>query len=469
MKPLLRDLNVFSILTKLIEPLKILAARAGMLPVRAALVSTVLFTLSTFMAFGQDDIERDHEAARQELAEVREKIQQERLPLSQTMAEMELELAELRESARLARMDSESRRIRLTDSKAKLEQTERYTAKLTSNVKSYTGNRAAFLFPSERVREWQSEQQGAEAVSHIEEGLTRLERLMGGGVLEGDAVVKGGELRSGVFYVMGPAIWFKSTDSVHQGAITFSPGEGRAQIVESAVDQALFEGKEANVLLDVTQGKARALAELKQGPKDLLNHGGLWGWVILAVAIVSSVCALIKLLQLLKIQTPKSTWMSEILEKVRAGDVEQARELAGVPSHPASAVVHSALAYLESGADVVEEVVYEELITVEKTMQSWLSFIAISAAIAPLLGLLGTVSGMIRTFNVITVAGTGDAKPLAGGISEALVTTLFGLVVAIPALLLHSLLSRRSTGIVQMSEKFGLALVNGLRKKGGGK
>ena len=469
MKPLLRDLNVFSILTKLIEQLKAPAASAVTLPVRAVLACAVLLTLSTFTVFGQDGIKEDHEAARQELAEVREKIQQERLPLTQTMAEMELELAELRESARLARMDSESRRARLTDSKSKLEQTELYTAKLSSDVKSYTSNRAAFLFPGEPAQDWHSEQQGAEAVSHIEEGLTRLESLMGGGVLEGNAVVKGGELRPGKFYIMGPAIWFKSADSVHQGAITFSPGEGRAQIVESGVEQGLFEGKEVNVLLDVTQGKARALAELKQGPKDLLSHGGLWGWVILAVAIVSSVCALIKLLQLLKIQTPKSAWMSDVLEKVRAGDVAQARELARVPSHPAAAVVYSALGYLESGADVVEEVVYEELITVEKSMQSWLSFIAISAAIAPLLGLLGTVSGMIRTFNVITVAGTGDAKPLAGGISEALVTTLFGLVVAIPALILHSLLSRRSTGIVQMSEKFGLALVNGLRKKGGGK
>jgi len=89
---------------------------------------------------------------------------------------------------------------------------------------------------------------------------------------------------------------------------------------------------------------------------------------------------------------------------------------------------------------------------------------AITAAVAPLLGLLGTVAGMIRTFNVITVSGTGDAKPLAGGISEALITTLFGLVVAIPALIIHALLSRRCQGIIQNTEKLGLTLVNGLRK-----
>jgi len=91
--------------------------------------------------------------------------------------------------------------------------------------------------------------------------------------------------------------------------------------------------------------------------------------------------------------------------------------------------------------------------------------IAVTAATAPLLGLLGTVSGMIRTFNLITLFGSGDPKPLAGGISEALVTTLFGLVVAIPALILHAFLSRRSQGIVQTTERLGLSFVNSLRSK----
>ncbi len=72
---------------------------------------------------------------------------------------------------------------------------------------------------------------------------------------------------------------------------------------------------------------------------------------------------------------------------------------------------------------------------------------------------------MIRTFNLITVFGSGDPKPLAGGISEALITTLFGLVVAIPALILHAFLSRRSQGIVQTTERLGLSFVNALRGK----
>ena len=125
----------------------------------------------------------------------------------------------------------------------------------------------------------------------------------------------------------------------------------------------------------------------------------------------------------------------------------------------------NALTGFHKGADVVEEIIYEQMIDVQSKLQKWLPFIAVTAAIAPLLGLLGTVSGMISTFSALSVVGTGDPKLLSGGISEALVTTLFGLVVAIPALILHSLLSRRSQGIIQTTEKIGLTVVNCIRKK----
>ncbi|MEM7012670.1 MAG: MotA/TolQ/ExbB proton channel family protein, partial [Verrucomicrobiota bacterium] len=97
--------------------------------------------------------------------------------------------------------------------------------------------------------------------------------------------------------------------------------------------------------------------------------------------------------------------------------------------------------------------------------QRGLQFIAIASATAPLLGLLGTVTGMIHTFDLIRVFGTGDARSLAHGISEALVTTEFGLIVAIPALILHALLSRKIKSILGSMEMASLAFVNGLQTK----
>jgi len=85
-------------------------------------------------------------------------------------------------------------------------------------------------------------------------------------------------------------------------------------------------------------------------------------------------------------------------------------------------------------------------------------------ALCPLLGLLGTVTGIINTFKLITVFGTGDVKTLSGGISEALITTEFGLIVAIPSLLLHALLSRKARGIVDQMEKYSVAFVNQVGK-----
>ena len=88
------------------------------------------------------------------------------------------------------------------------------------------------------------------------------------------------------------------------------------------------------------------------------------------------------------------------------------------------------------------------------------------AAIAPLLGLLGTVTGMIDTFHVITVYGTGDPRMMSGGISEALVTTQLGLAVAVPIMILHHFLERRVDKILSDMEEKGTSFTVILLKQG---
>jgi len=92
-----------------------------------------------------------------------------------------------------------------------------------------------------------------------------------------------------------------------------------------------------------------------------------------------------------------------------------------------------------------------------------LSVIAVLGSIAPLLGLLGTVSGMITTFTVIASVGTGNARPLAGGISEALIATEAGLLVAIPGLLVSASLSRRATRMLHHLDQTTLVLEHHVR------
>ena len=100
-------------------------------------------------------------------------------------------------------------------------------------------------------------------------------------------------------------------------------------------------------------------------------------------------------------------------------------------------MVQVGVKHFHSKRRVLEELLFEKIVSMRPKLERFLPFIAVTAAAAPLMGLLGTVMGMIKTFKLITVFGTGDAKNLAVGISEALVTTELGLVVAIPTLILH--------------------------------
>ena len=85
--------------------------------------------------------------------------------------------------------------------------------------------------------------------------------------------------------------------------------------------------------------------------------------------------------------------------------------------------------------------------------------VKVAGAVAPLMGLLGTVTGMIQTFQAITLFGTGDPKMMASGISEALVTTMLGLIVAIPLVLLHALVLNSSKGVVQILQEQAAGLI----------
>ena len=100
-------------------------------------------------------------------------------------------------------------------------------------------------------------------------------------------------------------------------------------------------------------------------------------------------------------------------------------------------------------------------------LERLLPFLSLTAATSPLLGLLGTVTGMINTFKLITVFGTGAPKRLSSGISEALVTPEYGLIIAVPCLLLFALLSRKAKGILASMEQTAVGFVNGLAVKTG--
>lgn len=131
-------------------------------------------------------------------------------------------------------------------------------------------------------------------------------------------------------------------------------------------------------------------------------------------------------------------------------------------SSPLGRILAAGLSNSRHGRDVMKDSIEEAASQVIHEMERYLGALGTIAAIAPLLGLLGTVLGMIKVFTAIMLEGTGNAGVLAGGISEALVTTAAGLCVAIPAMMSHRFFLRRVDELVVTMEQEAVKLVDAL-------
>jgi biopolymer transport protein ExbB len=411
------------------------------------------------------------------LEKTRAAIAAEKPALSADFAKTELELREKRRLVRIARLSKEDRAEELRQLRSDLAARQQDATYLAGLLKDHALKTTTLSTPGAAPLEISPEiiaanpDAPADALAGrlpiLDAALDRLDALLGGSTSPGKASDPEGNIREGTLAALGPVSYFLSEDkSVGGDIIASAPGEIPHYIPGSAEDvAALIAGKEIALHLDPTGGNARAMDEIDGGFMDMIRKGGLWIWPIMFLALISLVFGFIKLARFARFREPTDAWVSAILAALRTGDREKASAIAYGQKHPAGAVMQRLVTVSENSADLVEETLYEQLMAVQSKATSLLPVIAITAATSPLLGLLGTVSGMIATFNLITLFGSGDPKPLAGGISEALITTLFGLVVAIPALILHAFLSRRAQGIVQTTERLGLSFVNGLRSK----
>jgi biopolymer transport protein ExbB len=167
---------------------------------------------------------------------------------------------------------------------------------------------------------------------------------------------------------------------------------------------------------------------------------------------------------MLFVRTPSNARVRAVMAAVAGGDKAKAVSLAEKMPGPMGRMIRAGTASLGASREQAEEQMYEVMHRTQLSLQSMLPFIAISAAAAPLLGLLGTVTGIMNTFSLITIYGTGDVKTLSSGISEALITTEYGLIVAIPSLLLHAYLSSKAKKIVNRLETTGISFVNEMAK-----
>jgi biopolymer transport protein ExbB len=440
--------------------------------------------LATYSLSAQTTVPEALEKARSDLStalssleKTREKIAEEKPNISSEFAKTELDLRQKRRLVRIARLSEQDRAQELRQLRTDLSTRSQDASYLAGVLKDHALKTTTLATPGSPELNIAPEILGADAndpaaaltqrLAILDASVDHLETLLGGSTAPGKAADPSGEILDGTLAAIGPVSYFLSSDKTTGGDIIPSKSGGAPHFFPGSAETiaALVSGKEVALPLDPTGGNARAMDEIDGGPIDLIRKGGLWIWPIMFLALLSLVFGLVKLAQFSRYRDPSDAWVTAILAALRSGDREKASQLASESKHPAGPVMKKLISVSENSADLVEETLYEQLMSVQSKSSNLLPVIAITAATAPLLGLLGTVSGMITTFNLITLFGSGDPKPLAGGISEALITTLFGLVVAIPALILHAFLSRRAQGIVQTTERLGLSFVNGLRAK----
>ena len=207
---------------------------------------------------------------------------------------------------------------------------------------------------------------------------------------------------------------------------------GRAEDLEEA-DSGLH-----SFAIDPTRGQLLGL--LVQSPSliERIQQGQIVGYVIITLGLIGVVIAL---------------WRLLALSATSAKCSRQAKNLEQAGNNPLGRVIKIALD--NPGVDVegLELKLGEAILKETPKFNAWLSFLKIISVVAPLLGLLGTVTGMIITFQAITLYGAGDPKLMAGGISTALVTTVLGLVVAIPMVFMHTLVQSRAKRLTQILQE----------------
>ena len=218
----------------------------------------------------------------------------------------------------------------------------------------------------------------------------------------------------------------------------------QSQYTNSAEDMMEATDGYVAIGLDVTRGGILALLVESPTITERINQGGIVGYCIIALGIVGLMIAVWR-------------WIS-LTKDSRNVTAQLTKETASM-DNPLGRVLS---AYDQAkGADIetVELKLSEAALKEMPDLTKGLLFIKVIAAVAPLMGLLGTVTGMIKTFQVITLYGAGDPKLMAGGISQALMTTVLGLCVAIPMVLLHTLVSGQSRKIINILQSQSAGIV----------
>ena len=444
------------------------------------IIGTIQLSAQNFDA-AEQQAKADLAQSLQDLNATRTTIAKEKIPLIREVSKLEDEVrqqsAELNRLRRL-RDNRDLGLNRLRDQVEAIQAQNEYTAGLLDEfVRSFEtridfSERQLYSETAEEARlaledsDMNQAERFTKQIDVIGVALNRLEQLVGGYRFEGLGLAPNGDILPGDFAAFGPTVFYAAKDSGLAGLAVTKLNAAEAAIAlpgeaYSAGIRQFVETGEGRIPADMTLGKALKIEEGSDTIGEHLAKGGIVGYVILSLGAVCLILGLVKLVEITGFKTASPEQVQQVLLDIQ-DSTRKANESASQVAGAGGELLLAGIENANEKRGSLEEILYEKILACRPKLERFLPFIALTAAAAPLLGLLGTVTGMIKTFNLITIFGTGDAKSLSSGISEALVTTELGLCVAIPSLIFHGMLSRMARQKIGDMEQTAVGFVNGL-------
>ena len=403
---------------------------------------------------------RDSQEARQREAQFAQQRNQQEQLLNQARAERSrLE----RESARLEQAFEDNQQEIIT-ARANLEERLGALKELFGELQKVAGEAQGMFnqsltnlqYPEREafLVELGSKMAGASELAQIED-IERLWYELQREIVESGKVVKfpyvvttaNGEqveqevVRVGVFNLVSNSGYLRVTTDGNVAELARQP---ESRLTGSAKDLVNATSGVVPFGLDVTRGGILSLPVQSKTIKERIEDGGIVGYCIIALGILGLLMAFWRWVGL-----------SNDSRKVAA----QLKRDSATTDNPLGRVLAAYESNANADTETIELKLSEAALKEMPGLTKGLLFIKVISVVAPLMGLLGTVTGMIQTFQVITLYGAGDPKLMAGGISQALMTTVLGLVVAIPMVLLHTVVSGQSKKIINILQSQSAGLV----------
>lgn len=419
--------------------------------------TVLLFSANISFAANSDDAKQsilsDIKTAQRTLSKTQNSISKEQAILAKQIFTKQQSLSKLREQAAVNRRLADENTLSLDQLQTRLDtwqQQQQYQLNLLSRfVRQNTSNSASSN---------ESANSQNELLNRVVSLINNQEQALYPQFKKQSVVLSNGELSQANTLQVGPVAWFSTQTSKLMGLLNLDDESNALKVAlvqstsdDNPLDNTVKQNGVGSTLLTFDPSLTHLVTSQAQqeSPLEHLEKGGLWAIPIILFACFALTIALLKAAQLLRLSKIKMHSQMQLQQLFKA---ENSSEFAGMQQQLFNLTLQS-----EKG-QVRDDQLFNQLIHDKHKLDNFIGAIAVTAAVAPLLGLLGTVSGMIETFKMMTLFGSGDPEVVSGGIAQALITTELGLVVAIPALVLNALLSRKAKAYYSQLEGFALQL-----------